>query len=846
MWSAFLVLLSAGGALPQVETGPVELANAAPRVESWLVLSVVDARGRRPFREEAVFGRHLLDPAAAAPVEDESVRGSLGREAWQRRATAESGGPEGGGFGSAYGVLDVAEDEAGVYVVALRGAFDLWIDGTPLAGDGYGYGLRGAPVLLDAGEHRVFVSGVRGGFGLVFERAEPGVLPLVADVGDAALPHIAADNLGREVAVGLPLVSLAPDWLGELTISVGPGGDFEEGPAGSLAGFAPFGSRRAALVVVPRPRDAVAGTWRLPLVLELAEHEGAMRLELLLEGRNFGDPRLSTYRSSVDGAVLPYGVLAPSDQRGPKGLVLSLHGASVSADAQIRSYSPQQRHWIAAPTNRRPFGFDWQDWGRRDAVEVVRAVEGGRGLDITRRAVTGHSMGGHGTWHMAAFDAGAFAAAAPSAGWQSFDTYGGPRPSGARAELWRAADRGSETALAIDAIARLPIFVLHGDADDNVPPSEARAMLALLEGAGATKVGSHFQPGAGHWWDGERARGADCLEWPALMATLMDATRDTLAQFVRWPLVGETADVSRVVLERPDGYSFDERWLEVVALVTPGVPGRYEGRLARSQDVLRVALATEGIAALELRPPETGGLPRRFELELDGTLLTVEGPSRGAPTWLARGDDGVWSAAVADGLQRPGRSGPFKRVFDRRPALVVGTGGTAAESAALLELARFDAQRWNVRAAGELEVVRDADVFGEVGGARFAGRNLVLYGNRDNNLAWAQLVPRGGPFDARRGAMRVLGSDGEYREFEGESLAAFAVRPRVDGNAEGALVGLVAASDVPGARLAHLSAWIVSGVGLPDFAIYDASVLSGGDEGVRAAGWWSEDWNRVR
>jgi len=28
---------------------------------------------------------------------------------------------------------------------------------------------------------------------------------------------------------------------------------------------------------------------------------------------------------------------------------------------------------LVAPTNRRPYGYDWEDWGRADALEVLEA-----------------------------------------------------------------------------------------------------------------------------------------------------------------------------------------------------------------------------------------------------------------------------------------------------------------------------------------------------------------------------------------------------------------------------------------------------------------------------------------
>ena len=42
----------------------------------------------------------------------------------------------------------------------------------------------------------------------------------------------------------------------------------------------------------------------------------------------------------------------------------------------------------------------------------------------------------------------------------------------------------------------VPVYVLHGEADDNVPPSEGRAMVAAMEELGIRHQ-AHFEPGAG-------------------------------------------------------------------------------------------------------------------------------------------------------------------------------------------------------------------------------------------------------------------------------------------------------------------------------------------------------------
>ena len=83
------------------------------------------------------------------------------------------------------------------------------------------------------------------------------------------------------------------------------------------------------------------------------------------------EPYRMTFRSPIDGSIQYYGVRRPEpfDPSTDYGLVLSLHGASVEGFGQVRAYSDKDRlAIIIAPTNRRPFGFDWEEWGRLNAL----------------------------------------------------------------------------------------------------------------------------------------------------------------------------------------------------------------------------------------------------------------------------------------------------------------------------------------------------------------------------------------------------------------------------------------------------------------------------------------------
>ena len=75
----------------------------------------------------------------------------------------------------------------------------------------------------------------------------------------------------------------------------------------------------------------------------------------------------------------------------------------------------------------------------------------------------------------------------------------------------------SDTLALVRNTSRLGVYVLHGDADDNVPVGQARQMRKVL-GEFHPDFAYHEQPGAGHWW------GPACVNWPPLFAFLEERT----------------------------------------------------------------------------------------------------------------------------------------------------------------------------------------------------------------------------------------------------------------------------------------------------------------------------------
>jgi hypothetical protein len=873
------------------EAGAAGAASVVPR--EWLVIAPVDQRGRRPFSPNATFARYLLDAAAQPPQEGEKLSGELGVEkAWTLRKAGEDGTVGGEPVQMAYAAVDWPED--GVALADLDGALILWVNGVPQVGDLYRDGMGGLPVPVKKGRNHVYVTGTRGDFRLALSSPDA---PLIVNPFDATQPDFVACAVEPrglaavllvnasdsplstiEVACGSADLAAAFQYEGKSVRTIGPRAILKEplyvAPRRDHAAFAKPGSVELPVKVTAfvGPPEAID-----PIHLEESETvEAASRLSLSI--RPALELRRRTYPSYVDDSVQEFAVLPPSDGEADS-IVLTLHGAGVDCLAQAASYSQKPDFWIVAPTNRRRFGFDWQDWGRRDAYDVLRAVDSwldgvesarsagragpARGAALLaparRRYLTGHSMGGHGVWHLAANDPAAFLAIAPSAGWSSFDSYGGRRPPGALAELWQGADGGSRTLALLENLKRVPTFILHGAGDDNVPLREAQLMLDALTKAGAATL-HHFQEGAGHWWDGDAAPGVDCVDWPGIFELFRSAKPPAPAD----PLSFTTADPS---------YSSRCRYVEIEQPLEYGKPARIEATYDPKSR--RVTVATSNVAALKIDDPEPAdvaeepGARTQDEAERRPPFrLTIDGER---PRAIDRGDEaqlpneeslesgrydacvlvrrgGEWRALddgfLPRGEKSPRVSGPFKRVFDQALVLVYGTAGTLQETRELYERARFDAALWWYRANGHAPVWSDADFLadlsaGRAGRGTSAGgadrRNVILYGNLDTNRAWSALLGETCPIQVHRGELSLGG-----RTYRRDDVGAVFVRPNPPGLA---LVGAVADTGVRGTRLGYTLTYFVSGAGYPDYAVYSSEILAKGDGGVLAAGWFAHDWS---
>jgi predicted peptidase len=214
---------------------------------------------------------------------------------------------------------------------------------------------------------------------------------------------------------------------------------------------------------------------------------------------------------TIEKKVFKYQVYVPSNwnkrQRWP--VILFLHAAGERGDdgiiqtevgigTAVRRYTGRFPCVVVFPQCRT--GLWWTD-PQMEAMALkalAQAIKEFKG-DPQRTYLTGISMGGYGTWGIAADYPGRFAALAPVCG-------GVRLPSTLTTlKLNRESVRLSEAPnpykLVAQKVGKTPVWIFHGGADNTVPVSESRRMAQALKDAGGEVTYTEYE-GVGHnSWD---------------------------------------------------------------------------------------------------------------------------------------------------------------------------------------------------------------------------------------------------------------------------------------------------------------------------------------------------------
>ncbi len=806
------LLLLAAGQEPLVAHDKTTI----PAVDKCLAARVF---GQSPQGPIDLVAARIAAGEWAAPAEGDMLPLPNGQSLPWTTITAADGKFEHELLQGGYASFPIESPVEQVMVLQIHGRhLAVYVNGRPRVGNVYDHGHVKLPVLLREGTNELLVQGMAGSLGVSLER--PGS-DAVLNTADTTLP---------DLLVGKPTDALAAVTVINATnaplagLQMQASGDGLETTVSDLPVIAPLTVRKVPFRIAgPAPAEGGQVAVTLRVIRNNGDAQDVLNeANIQLDIRQAGEPYRQTFLSGIDNSVQYYAV-TPADPVGDSAerpaLFLTLHGASVEAIGQARAYSSKSWGHIVAPTNRSIWGFDWEDWGRLDALEVLADAQQRLGTDPRRTYLTGHSMGGHGTWQIGATYPDRFAAIGPSAGWISFSTYAGNRDQQGSndpvSELFQRATSPSDTLSLIHNHLQQGVYILHGADDDNVPVDQARRMRQEL----ATfhqDVSFHEEPGKGHWWNLSDEPGADCVDWAPMF--------DMFARHVI-PTPDGVRDINFTAAS--PGISARCQWCEILAqqrqLQLANVEVRFDPGLTKFSgktiNVARLAFDAGLLAASE-----------QFTIELDGqTLGEVKPPDR-RHIYLERVED-EWRTMPSPppGEKGPHRYGTFKDAFRNRMQFVYGTQGDDAENGATYDKARLDAEAFWYQGNGSVELIADQSL----DPAADPDRNVILYGNADTNSAWDALLTDC-PVHVARGALNV----GERTE-QGDDLVCLLIRPRP--GSEVASVGAVAASGVTGMRMSAQIVYLRSRAAYPDWTVFRAAGLPG-HPAVIGTGYFGLDW----
>ncbi|PRY34454.1 esterase/PHB depolymerase [Spirosoma oryzae] len=733
-----------------------------------------------------------------------NVRGNGGAPAGPGVVAGSLRGGIGGGGGYTYLTYDSPREQ--VALLNIRGNSNVYVNGELHMGDAYSMGYLHIPVRLKKGLNELYVRGVSVSANLSFPNQ-----PALLRTDDPTLPSIRTGEANTALQGAVVVLNTSTKPLTGLQLSSRLAGRQQTTP---LPAIPALSSRKVTFTF---DGSGVSNIGPQACELTLTQNgktldQGSVSVESVAPDKSYS----RTFVSQIDGSLQYYAVTPQSSPgNGPSALFLSVHGAGVEASGQARAYKAKDWGNLVAATNRRPRGFNWEDWGRLDALEVLALAKNQFKPDPQHVYLTGHSMGGHGTWFLGATYPDKWAAIAPCAGYPTLKEYGsadGVIPDSSSNPLEQMLLRSGNQSDVLKLTSNykpLGVYVFHGDADRTVPVTYARQMRKLL-GESQPDMSYYEYPGGSHWF------GDHSVDWKPLF------------DFFKWHTILPDSAVNTIDFTTANpGISSSFRWAAIEQQERPLV----YSRMQLKRDGKAITGTTTNVALLKLALDEFGpNAP--VSITLDGQPALTHTTGSAHDTLYVRRDGNRWRPVQRPALTQKGphRNGTFKDAFTNRMVFVYGTRGTKDENDWTWQKARFDAETWYYRGNGAVDIIADT----EYSPAKYANRGVVLFGNATTNAAWKTLLADC-PIQLERNQVRA----GD-QQWQGDDLAAYFVWP-INGSAT-ASVAVVGGTGLKGMRAASANQYFAGASGFPDFMIFGLDMVRTGSQGVRMAGFFDNSW----
>jgi len=781
------------------------------------------------FPKDPVFARFLLNDNLQVSKNDVFGIDYLGDElVWKEIKTGDKNSFNDDSLRSSYVYLTYRSNKEKTVIFEASGHSLALINGMPHEGDHYDFGWNLIPVKLKKGTN-VFVLKV-GRFPRIRARLLAPRIPVAFTPRDITVPDILVERT-EDYQGAIRVLNTSDKWVKGYTISAELSGVRVKTKVPSIP---PLSVRKVPFLIPALVNGKQDATIDLKLELNSKRGKNISNEILKLGVKSKYKHHKKTFLSAIDGSVQYYSV-APSKNKTAKeqALFLSVHGASVEAVNQANAY--KQKDWgnLIAPTNRRPFGFAWEDWGRLDALEVLKDAKNIYQPNKSKIYLTGHSMGGHGSWYLGATYPDHFAAIAPCAGYPDLLLY---RNSFIKRRLSMPQERLTKMGLTPEIVKRLKapkeptpvelmiaragtpsrtlklirnylqlgVYVLHGEVDNVVPTFIARDMRERL-GKFHNDFTYYEYPDGTHWY------GNHSVDW------------DPIFDFFKQRTIKQPNEVKKMeFFTGSPGVSATSNFVTIHQQKEAFEISSFDFSKDKKYKV-----KTNNVALLEI---DFRKLNNEIEsIQLDASEFKVVKNTN----MYFKNTHEVWEITSSPLLTEKGphRNGGFKDAFRNNMVFVYATRGTKKENDWYFNRAKFDAETFWYRANGTIEIVKDVDFKLE----NYADRNVIVYGNKDNNSAWRKLLDKS-PIQVSRN--QILFGD---KKLLGKQWGLYFTVPRKD--SDNASIGVVSATGIEGMKASAANHYLVNGTTFPDVLIFDNTVLTQGDAAVKCAGFFGNDWS---
>lgn len=702
------------------------------------------------------------------------------------------------------------------------------INGLPHEGDHYDFGWNLIPVKLKKGTN-VFVLKV-GRFPRIRARLIEPEKPIQFTSRDLTMPDILVEET-KDYKGAIRIINTSKIWIKNYTIVSELKGNAKETKNISIP---PMSVLKVPFSIASVSKKAPVEIVDLTLKLKNNNNQIVSNQLVKLEVKTTDQHHKKTFISDIDGSVQYYSVAPSTDKNSEsQALFLSVHGASVEAVNQANAYEKKDWGNVVAPTNRRPFGFAWEDWGRLDALEVLEDAKRIYKPNPTKIYLTGHSMGGHGTWYLGATYPDKFASIAPCAGYPDLLVYRdsflkktlelpeeklaeiGITPEIANKlnepyqyteveKLMKRAGNPSRTLKLIRNYLHFGVYVLHGEKDDVVPTYIARDMRERL-GKFHNDFTYYEYPDGTHWY------GNHSLDWYKIFNFFKERT-------LRNP-----NDIKNLEFYTGSpGVSATSNFITIHQQKTPFEISSFN---FSKENLFKIE--TDNVALLQID---------FSKLEDSNSKIIIDGQEFNADTkskLFLKSENNKWTVSNKPSMKDKGphRNGGFKDAFRNNVVFVYATKGSIIENEWYYNKAIFDAETFWYKANGSIEIIKDVDF----NSAKYIDRNVIIYGNKNNNTAWNKLL-KNSSIQVENGLIN-FGS----KKLKGNQWGMYFTIPRSD--SDFASIGVVTATGIKGMKATYANHYLVNGTTFPDVLLFDDSVLLDGDKAVKCAGFFGNDWS---